>query len=91
VFCGTSRWTQARPSRTSATGPARDSQEQWWQIRRALNAHRVVLAELAAELYPKQPRIPGSTILTSASWHGAPIHQRRGWMAGAHHPLERAL
>ena len=49
-------------------GPIRDSQEQWRQIRRMLNAHRVVLAELAAELYPEQPRIPGSTILTSASW-----------------------
>ncbi|MGH3898808.1 MAG: helix-turn-helix domain-containing protein, partial [Pseudonocardiaceae bacterium] len=49
-------------------GPVRDSQEQWRQIRRALNANRVVLAELAAELYPEQLRIPGSTILTSARW-----------------------
>jgi transcriptional regulator with XRE-family HTH domain len=49
-------------------GPVRDSQEQWRQIRRELNAHRVVLAELAAELYSKQLRIPGSTILTSARW-----------------------
>ncbi|MGH3808807.1 MAG: helix-turn-helix domain-containing protein [Pseudonocardiaceae bacterium] len=49
-------------------GPVRDSQEQWRQIRRVLNVHRVVLAELAAELYPEQPRIPGSTILTSARW-----------------------
>jgi transcriptional regulator with XRE-family HTH domain len=49
-------------------GPARDSQEQWRQIRRVLNADRVVLAELAAELYPEQLRIPGSTILTSTRW-----------------------
>jgi hypothetical protein len=28
----------------------------------------VVLAELAAELYPAQQRIPGTTILTSANW-----------------------
>ncbi|MBV9447307.1 MAG: helix-turn-helix transcriptional regulator [Streptosporangiaceae bacterium] len=49
-------------------GPVRDSQEHWRGIRRQLNAHRVVLAELAAELYPAQLRIPGSTILTSARW-----------------------
>jgi transcriptional regulator with XRE-family HTH domain len=49
-------------------GPVRDSQERWRDVRRELNAHRVVLAELAAELYPAQQRIPGSTILTSASW-----------------------
>ncbi|MGH3695675.1 MAG: helix-turn-helix domain-containing protein [Pseudonocardiaceae bacterium] len=49
-------------------GPIRDSQEQWRQIRRALNAHRVVLAELAADLYPAQLRIPGTTVLTSARW-----------------------
>jgi transcriptional regulator with XRE-family HTH domain len=49
-------------------GKIRDSQENWRNIRRELNAHRVVLAELAAELYPQQPRAPGSTILTSARW-----------------------
>jgi transcriptional regulator with XRE-family HTH domain len=49
-------------------GKIRDSQENWRNIRRELNAHRVVLAELAAELYPQQPRAPGSTILTSALW-----------------------
>jgi transcriptional regulator with XRE-family HTH domain len=49
-------------------GDIRDSQENWRNIRRELNANRVVLAELAAELYPQQPRAPGSTILTSAHW-----------------------
>jgi transcriptional regulator with XRE-family HTH domain len=49
-------------------GEIRDSQENWRNIRRELNANRVVLAELAAELYPQQPRTPGSTILTSARW-----------------------
>ncbi|MBV8539850.1 MAG: helix-turn-helix transcriptional regulator [Pseudonocardiales bacterium] len=49
-------------------GPVRDSQERWRDVRRQLNAHRVVLAELAAELYPAQQRIPETTILTSASW-----------------------
>jgi transcriptional regulator with XRE-family HTH domain len=49
-------------------GDIRDSQENWRHIRRELNANRVVLAELAAELYPQQPRAPGSTILTSAHW-----------------------
>ncbi len=49
-------------------GPVRDSQEHWRDIRHQLNAHRAVLGELAAELYPAQQRIPGTTILTSASW-----------------------
>ncbi len=49
-------------------GPVRDSQEHWRDIRRKLNAHRVVLGDLAAELYPAQQRIPGTTVLTSASW-----------------------
>lgn len=49
-------------------GPARDSQERWRDIRCQLNAHRVVLGDLAAELYPAQQRIHGTTVLTSASW-----------------------
>ncbi|MBV9012609.1 MAG: helix-turn-helix transcriptional regulator [Pseudonocardiales bacterium] len=49
-------------------GPVRDSQEHWRAIRCQLNAHRAVLGELAAELYPAQLRIPGTTVLTSASW-----------------------
>jgi hypothetical protein len=49
-------------------GPVRDSQEHWRDIRRELNAHRAVLGDLAAELYPAQQRIPGTTVLTSASW-----------------------
>jgi transcriptional regulator with XRE-family HTH domain len=49
-------------------GPVRDSQEHWRDIRRELNDHRLVLGELAAELYPAQQRIPGTTVLTSANW-----------------------
>ena len=49
-------------------GPIRDSQERWRDIRCQLNAHRAVLGDLAAELYPAQLRIPGTTVLTSASW-----------------------
>jgi hypothetical protein len=49
-------------------GPIRDSQEHWRAIRCQLNAHRAVLGDLAAELYPAQQRIPGTTVLTSASW-----------------------
>jgi transcriptional regulator with XRE-family HTH domain len=49
-------------------GPIRDSQEHWRSTRRQLNAHRAVLGDLAAELYPAQQRIPGTTVLTSASW-----------------------
>ena len=55
-------------------GPVRDSQEHWRGIRRQLNAHRAVLGDLAAELYPAQQRIPGTTVLTSASWvPGGPV------------------
>jgi transcriptional regulator with XRE-family HTH domain len=49
-------------------GPARDSQDHWRDIRRQLNTHRALLGDLAAELYPAQARIPGTTVLTSASW-----------------------
>ncbi|MGH3692850.1 MAG: helix-turn-helix domain-containing protein [Pseudonocardiaceae bacterium] len=49
-------------------GPVRDSQERWRDIRRQLNAHRAVLGDLSAELYPAQQRVPGTTVLTSASW-----------------------
>ncbi|MGH3974386.1 MAG: helix-turn-helix domain-containing protein [Pseudonocardiaceae bacterium] len=49
-------------------GPVRDSQERWRDIRCQLNAHRAVLGELAAELYPAQQRIPATTVLTSVSW-----------------------
>ncbi len=49
-------------------GPVRDSQEHWRDIRCQLNAHRAVLGDLAAELYPAEQRIPGTTVLTSASW-----------------------
>src|SRR5918997_2684338 len=49
-------------------GQVRDSQQHWRDIRRELNAHRAVLGDLAGELYPAQQRIPGTTVLTSASW-----------------------
>jgi transcriptional regulator with XRE-family HTH domain len=49
-------------------GPIRDSQKHWRDIRCQLNARRAVLGDLAAELYPAQLRIPGTTVLTSASW-----------------------
>jgi transcriptional regulator with XRE-family HTH domain len=49
-------------------GQIRDSQEHWRDIRRQLNAHRATLGDLAAELYPAQQRIPGTTVLTSANW-----------------------
>jgi transcriptional regulator with XRE-family HTH domain len=49
-------------------GPIRDSQERWRDIRCQLNAHRAILGDLAAELYPVQMRIPDTTVLTSASW-----------------------
>jgi transcriptional regulator with XRE-family HTH domain len=49
-------------------GQVRDSQERWRDIRRQLNAHRAVLGDLAAELYPAEQRIPATTVLTSASW-----------------------
>ena len=70
AFCRTSRRTRARSPRTSATGrdQIRDSQEHWRDIRCQLNAHRAVLGDLAAELYPAEQRIPGTTVLTSASW-----------------------
>ncbi|MGH3815502.1 MAG: helix-turn-helix domain-containing protein [Pseudonocardiaceae bacterium] len=49
-------------------GTVRDSQERWRDVRCQLNAHRAVLGDLAAELYPAQQRIPGTTVLTSAGW-----------------------
>ncbi|MBV9010908.1 MAG: helix-turn-helix transcriptional regulator [Pseudonocardiales bacterium] len=49
-------------------GPVRDSQEHWRGVRRQLNAHRALLGDLAAELYPAEQRIPGTTVLTSARW-----------------------
>ncbi len=48
--------------------PVQESQERWRDTRCRLNAHRAVLGDLAAELYPAQQRIPGTTVLTSASW-----------------------
>jgi transcriptional regulator with XRE-family HTH domain len=49
-------------------GPVRDSQEHWRRVRRELNNNRALLGNLAAELYPEDWRIPGTTVLTSPSW-----------------------
>jgi transcriptional regulator with XRE-family HTH domain len=49
-------------------GPVRDSQEHWRRVRRELNNNRALLGDLAADLYPEDWRIPGTTVLTSPSW-----------------------
>lgn len=49
-------------------GPVRDSQERWRHVRRELNSNRAHLGDLAAELYPPELRIPGTTVLTSPQW-----------------------
>lgn len=49
-------------------GPIRDSQEHWRHVRRELNSNRAHLGDLAAELYPPDLRIPGTTVLTSPQW-----------------------
>lgn len=49
-------------------GEVRDSQERWRDVRRQLNANRAALGDLAAELYPREQRISGTTVLTAASW-----------------------
>jgi transcriptional regulator with XRE-family HTH domain len=49
-------------------GPGQDSQQRWREVRRQLNTHRATLGDLAAELYPRQQRIDGTTVLTCADW-----------------------
>ena len=49
-------------------GPVRDSQEHWRGVRGELNANRALLGELAAEVYPEEMRIPGTTVLTLPAW-----------------------
>ena len=68
--CPTTPAMPTRSPRTSASGPdrGRDSQEHWREVRGQLNTHRAMLGDLAAELYPKQQRVPGTTVLTSADW-----------------------
>lgn len=53
-------------------GPVRDSQQLWRRVRRELNTHRAPLGDLAAELYPEDWRLPGTTVLAPPSWlpHG---------------------
>lgn len=49
-------------------GRVRDQQEHWRAVRRLLNMHRAELGDLAAELYPREQRIPGTSVLTSPAW-----------------------
>lgn len=49
-------------------GEIRDSQERWRHVRFELNANRATLGDLAAELYPKEQRIPGTSVLTKSNW-----------------------
>lgn len=51
-----------------APGPVHTSQEQWRTDRRALNANRATLGDLAAELYPKELRVAGTSVLTCSDW-----------------------
>ncbi|MFO7193028.1 MAG: helix-turn-helix domain-containing protein [Thermocrispum agreste] len=51
-----------------------ESQQAWRVVRSELNAHRVTLSDLAADLYPGFARIPGTTILTRDDWTpGEPV------------------
>lgn len=52
---------------TNRAGPIRDSQENWREVRRELNANRALLGDLAAELY-QDALIPGTTVLSSPDW-----------------------
>ncbi|MGI8815329.1 MAG: helix-turn-helix domain-containing protein [Pseudonocardia sp.] len=49
-------------------GKVHTSQEQWRNDRRMLNANRPALGDLAAELYPKDLRVAGTTVLTCPAW-----------------------
>jgi transcriptional regulator with XRE-family HTH domain len=49
-------------------GTVHDSQEHWRAIRRELNANRADLGDLAADLYPREQRIPGTSVLTLEQW-----------------------
>lgn len=49
-------------------GRVHTSQQRWISDRRALNAHRAELGDLAAELYPKQQRVAGTSVLTCQEW-----------------------
>jgi transcriptional regulator with XRE-family HTH domain len=49
-------------------GAVHNSQEQWRSDRRLLNSNRAALGDLAAELYPKERRVAGTTVLTCPGW-----------------------
>lgn len=49
-------------------GPARDSQREWVRVRQEMNAHRALLGDLAAELYPASQRVAGTSVLTCPAW-----------------------
>ncbi|HEU0090254.1 MAG TPA: helix-turn-helix transcriptional regulator [Pseudonocardiaceae bacterium] len=61
--------TSAQPDQAHGfAGGALASQQHWKAVRAELNAHRAMLGDLAAELYPQTHRIPGSTALTRPEW-----------------------
>lgn len=49
-------------------GPIRSSQERWRAVRAELNQNRALLGDLAAELYPQERRISGTTVLAAPGW-----------------------
>ncbi|MGH3914483.1 MAG: helix-turn-helix domain-containing protein [Pseudonocardiaceae bacterium] len=53
---------------SGSSGTSLVSQQRWREVRAKLNAHRALLGDLAAELYPKVHRVPGSTALTCPQW-----------------------
>jgi transcriptional regulator with XRE-family HTH domain len=65
------RSADGRPQAESVSlepGPVRDSQERWREIRAALNENRALLGDLAAEPYPAELRVPGTTVLAAPGW-----------------------
>jgi transcriptional regulator with XRE-family HTH domain len=55
-------------------GNVHTSQEQWRSDRRALNTHRAALGDLAAELYPREQRVAGTSVPTGPGWMpGEPV------------------
>ncbi|MGQ0774810.1 MAG: helix-turn-helix domain-containing protein [Pseudonocardiales bacterium] len=54
--------------RAGSAEVALTSQQRWKAVRLELNAHRAVLGDLAARLYPQACRVLGSTALTRPEW-----------------------
>lgn len=53
---------------SNTPGAELESQQAWRAVRAEFNAHRATLGDLAADLYPKADRVPGSTVLTRPEW-----------------------